>query len=142
MQQDRFDVECLGTGYDTCIMSHVLEHLPCPMEAVQDIFSVLRPGGHLILAVPNPVSPVVILDNIRRRPRVNPGHLQTWDRAHWMNFLENRLGVEVVEYASDEVRIFPVRWKRKMKFMGSIHVGLARVLPWFSFSHVAVIRRP
>lgn len=141
MGDEGFDVESLGTGYDACIMSHILEHLPRPLEAVQRLLPVLRPGGHLILAVPNPVCPVSILDSIRRKSRVNPGHLQTWDRPHWMNFLENRVGAEVVEYASDEVRILPSRWKQKIRLIESLHIGLAKVLPWWSFSNIAVIRR-
>jgi len=145
MRQGCFDIESLGTGYDTCIVSHVLEHLPCPLEAVHRLFTVVNEGGHLILAVPNLVTPAIILDSIRRKSRVNPGHLQGWDRSHWMNFLQNWVGAAVVEFASDEVRIFPRRLRQRIPFLGfleRIHVGLSKALPWWSFSNIAVIRRP
>jgi len=142
MRQGCFDVESLGSGYDACILSHVLEHLPRPLESVQKLLSILNPGGHLILAVPNPVCPAVFLNSILRRRIANPSHLQAWDRSHWMCFLENGVRAEVVEYAGDEVRVLPGRWKRKLGFVEKAHVALAKALPWWSYSNIAVIRRP
>ncbi len=142
MQPDRFDTDSLGASYDTCILSHVLEHLSHPREAVHRLLAVLRPGGHLVLVVPNPLRPTIMLTSMLRMRMVNPGHLQAWDRSHWMNFLENWIDAEVVEYASDEVRIFPGRWKQRLRPLEELHVGLAKVLPWWSFSNMAVIRRP
>lgn len=40
-------------SFDAVIMWHVLEHLPHPDEALAEIRRILRPGGRLILAVPN-----------------------------------------------------------------------------------------
>lgn len=141
MRQGRFDVESLQSGYDTAISSHVLEHLPNPTEAIQALLSVLNPGGHLILVVPNLVTPAIVLHSTLRRCHVNPGHLHAWDRCHWKNFLENRLGAEVVEYASDEVRIFPARWKKHLLLLEKVNTAATRLLPWWSFSHIAVLRR-
>lgn len=39
--------------FDAVILWHVLEHLPCPNETLTEIRRILRPGGRLILAVPN-----------------------------------------------------------------------------------------
>lgn len=141
MGEEGFDVEGLGSGYDACILSHVLEHLPHPSEAVHRLLGILRPGGHLILAVPNPVRPSVILTSLLRRRAVNPGHLQAWDRSHWMNFLERWIDAEVVAYASDEVRLVPRSWKEAIPPFEAAQRGLARLLPWWSFSNIAVLRR-
>jgi SAM-dependent methyltransferase len=39
--------------FDAVIMWHVLEHLPHPEQTLAEIRRILRPGGRLILAVPN-----------------------------------------------------------------------------------------
>lgn len=142
MGEEGFDVASLGDGYETVLMSHVLEHLPRPAEAVERLLGVVSPGGHLILGVPNPVTPLNFLFAMLRVRRVNPGHMQIWDRGHWANFLENRVGAEVVEYAHDEVRIFPVRLKQRLRPLEWIQIGLAKLFPWWSFTLFAVIRRP
>lgn len=38
---------------DTVYASHTLEHIPNPVEAIQEWFRVLKVGGHLVLAVPH-----------------------------------------------------------------------------------------
>lgn len=140
MRSDRFDLESLGSGYNTVVMSHVLEHLPRPSAAVQGLLEVVRPGGHLILGVPNPMTPLNIVATLFRRHRTNPGHVQTWDRGHWTTFLENHLGAEVVEYTGDEVRVFPGRLKRVGPFR-AVQIWLVRLVPWWTFTIFAVLRR-
>lgn len=42
------------SGYfDQVILWHVLEHLPDPRETVAEIHRILRPGGRIVVAVPN-----------------------------------------------------------------------------------------
>ena len=56
--QIRIAPELAKAGYeentfDAVIMWHVLEHLPHPEQTLVEIRRILRPGGRLILAVPN-----------------------------------------------------------------------------------------
>lgn len=140
--EDHLDFELLGDGYDTCIMAHSLEHMLSPAEAVREVLAHVKPKGHLILAVPNPVRPTVFFGNLARRDYVNRGHVYAWDRAHWINFLERILGLEVVEYASDEVKLFSGRVLRVAPFLKKIEIALSRWVPWWSFSNIAVVRKP
>ena len=58
-----------------------------------------------------------------------------------MNFLERILALEVVEYASDEVKLFSSRILRLGPVLKRLEIALARWMPWWSFSHIAVIRK-
>jgi 2-polyprenyl-3-methyl-5-hydroxy-6-metoxy-1,4-benzoquinol methylase len=142
LDEQRFELARLPRDFELVVMSHVLEHMLDPVGALRETLAHVRPGGHLLLAVPNPVRPSVILASLLRRDYVNRGHVVAWDRAHWMNFLERILGLEVVRYASDAVPVFPERWKRGLGAFGKLERWLAGPLPWLSFSHIAVVRRP
>ncbi len=43
----------IGTGFDLVIAGDIIEHLARPGDALRDMLGVLRPGGQLILSVPN-----------------------------------------------------------------------------------------
>jgi len=142
LNENNIDLSLVGTEYDTVVMSHVLEHLLNPAETVLAVLSIIRPNGCLILAVPNPVRPHVIISNLFKKHYVNRGHVYSWDRSHWINFIENILGLNVLEYASDSVNIFPKVLKNiSPMFLMKVEVALAKLIPWFSFSHVVVIRK-
>ena len=102
-----FEGDKLGGPYDAVTMIHTLEHVWDPVASVRGAMKLLEPGGHLFLAVPNPVRPQMFITSLMRRHYVNRGHVCAWDRSHWMNFLGNVLDLDVVEYSQDEVRLFP-----------------------------------
>lgn len=39
--------------FDTIFLNHVFEHLPKPLEALERIKGILKPGGYLVIVVPN-----------------------------------------------------------------------------------------
>lgn len=124
--------------YDAIILSHVLEHTLRPADTVKDLMKMLRPGGILLLAVPNPVRPGVFVASFLKRNYVNKGHAYAWDRSHFINFLENILGLDVVCYSSDFIEFpFFKRWAIFRK----LGVWMAQFLPWLSFSNIAVIKK-
>ncbi|MDK0519793.1 bifunctional glycosyltransferase/class I SAM-dependent methyltransferase [Streptomyces sp. ML-6] len=43
----------IGTGYDYVVAGDVIEHLSRPDRVLAEIVEVLRPGGHVLLSVPN-----------------------------------------------------------------------------------------
>ncbi|ULE33954.1 class I SAM-dependent methyltransferase [Mycobacterium sp. IDR2000157661] len=126
------------SSYNVVTMSHVLEHLLNPVKGLQDVYDLIAPGGVMVLAVPNPMRPIGVIQAIRRKRYSNLGHVVTWDRSHWMNFLERIMAYEVAEYASDSVPILP----RSSGRFERAEIKLARVLPWLSFTNIAVIRKP
>jgi SAM-dependent methyltransferase len=67
--------------YDVVACFQVLEHIPQPMELLNDALSMLKPGGKLILAVPDNStraypSIFVTIDNLLNMP---PHHQGLWD---------------------------------------------------------------
>lgn len=124
--------------YDAIILSHVLEHTLRPADTVKKLVKMLRPGGILLLAVPNPVRPGVFVASLLKRNYVNKGHVYAWDRSHFINFLDNILGLDVVCYSSDYVELpFLKRW-RPFRMLG---LWLVKFFPWLSFSNIAVIKK-
>ena len=57
-----------------------------------------------------------------------------------MNFLGNILDLDVAEYGQDEVRLFPARLG-KLRPLKALEVGVSKLVPWWSFSNIAVVRR-
>ena len=47
------DVHEAGTGFDVVTLWHCLEHVRSPRETLDMLLPVLKPGGHVIIAVPN-----------------------------------------------------------------------------------------
>lgn len=128
----------LRETFDGVVLSHVLEHTLSPSEVLRHALQLLRPEGHLYLAVPNPVRPRMLLADLLRRKRVRPGHVYSWDRSHWMNFLEVILGLRVVLHTQDYV---PIPFMGRSRLIRAVERQLSRALPWFSYSHISVVQR-
>jgi SAM-dependent methyltransferase len=63
----------IGTGlFDVVICTQMLEYVPCPQKALDEIRRVLRPGGYLFLSVPA----VFIRDSDREYWRFLPSSLR------------------------------------------------------------------
>lgn len=127
--------------FDGIIMSHVLEHTLQPINVLHGVMGLLKEGGVLFLAVPNTVKLPVIVKNIFRKKFVNLGHVYSWDRSHWINFLEVIMKLNVICYAEDSFPLPLPKFLKKTLPVKYIEQSLVRFLPWFSNSHIAVIRK-
>ncbi|KAG1707510.1 D-inositol 3-phosphate glycosyltransferase [Nymphon striatum] len=114
--------------YDIIVLSHVLEHLYRPVESIQGLLGMLNPGGHLILAVPNSVTPLTILSNLLRWHNINRGHVVSWDRSTWRVLLEDIIKADIAEHTQDLVPI-PYIWRRKLfrPLLSSLTAGMIEV---------------
>lgn len=133
--------EPLPWPVDQVLLSHVLEHARRPADLVERLVDQLPTTGTLVVAVPNTARPTVTMKSALRRDYVNRGHLYSWDRSHWMNFLERILGLDVVEYVPDYVPVVPERVRTRWPApIGRVEAAAARALPWWTFSNIAVVR--
>ncbi len=92
----------VGSGYDVVLAGDVIEHLPRPKETLQEILRVLRPGGELLLSVPNfghwyPRGRVVLgLFGYDRRGILDDTHLRFFTRSSLRRLVRNA-GFDIVE---------------------------------------------
>jgi 2-polyprenyl-3-methyl-5-hydroxy-6-metoxy-1,4-benzoquinol methylase len=77
----------LPSNFDVVLASHTLEHSHTPMAALQDLLARLKPGGVLLLAMPNAQSPVFDAFGPHWRGLEAPRHLglasSSWLKA-WL----------------------------------------------------------
>jgi SAM-dependent methyltransferase len=62
-------------SFDTVYSSHVLEHMEDPQKAVENWWRILKPGGHLIISVPEMFS---YERQLHLPSRWNPDHKTFW----------------------------------------------------------------
>lgn len=141
ISEDGDQLDSLAGEYDTVVMCHCLEHMRNPPDAIARALKLMKQAGYLILAVPNPVRPNVFWGNILKRHYVPKGHVYSWDRSHWINFLEQVLNLKVVEYPTDEVRFLPKPILRRFRGAERLEWLVAKQIPWWSFSNMAVVRK-
>jgi SAM-dependent methyltransferase len=60
--------------FDFLHASQCLEHMHDPTEAIKDWAKVVKPGGHLVITVPD----FVLYEKYRFPSRFNPDHKSTW----------------------------------------------------------------
>ncbi len=131
--------------FDCVVMSHVLEHVENPREALRRVSSVL--DGLMVISVPNPYYLPNMRAAVLRREvgYVNTGHLHTWDWSHFKTFLEAGCGHEVVDWFHDAVPLpLTGRTRGTLHRMGALSFIENRVLrsalPRFCRSVTAVTR--
>ena len=127
-------------AFDVVLCSHVLEHLTDPITAVSVMRSLTRKW--LVLAVPNPLHSTNLIGAFLRSRVVKEGHVYSWDRRHFENFLKSYCGLNVHHIETDYIDVLPRPiWLRRL-LSPILTVVECRVLPgvfpYFSRSIIAV----
>jgi 2-polyprenyl-3-methyl-5-hydroxy-6-metoxy-1,4-benzoquinol methylase len=99
------DIASSGEQFDVVCAWHVLEHLPVPRAAMQQVRSLVRPGGWLFLELPN-VGSVAALRGGTRWAHLDPeAHVAQYTPTQVARLLEGA-GLEVVELETFSIRLF------------------------------------
>lgn len=126
-------------GYDVVTCFHVLEHVDNPKE----VLTMLRRASrrYVLTAVPN----LRLISNLRRprreTQRVNEGHLQSWDHAHFRNLAENHCGLRIISWGFDAT-ILPVAselCKRLFGIQTLLKLETGPFKRWFPYNCNSVI---
>ena len=127
--------------FDVVVMNDVLEHMPWPEPALARAKHILRPGGSLILSLPNVQFLLNVLDLVKR----NDWEYQDWgilDRTHFRFYttksaarLLERNGFQVVSITG--LNAMRPKWYYRLAF---------RLAPqyfrWMPYLQFAVVARP
>ena len=83
------------------ICKHVVEHLPHPQQAIQEMGRVLEPGGVLVLSTPNLDSILKPLKGERWIGYQDPTHISLRSPADWFSDVEKLAGLHIIKKFSD-----------------------------------------
>lgn len=131
-------------SFDVVTCFHVLEHVDNPKE----VLTMLRRSArkYVLTAVPN----LRLISNLRRprleSGRVNEGHLQSWDHAHFRNLAENHCGLRIVAWGFDAT-ILPVASELCKRLFGikaaiKLETGLFKNLFPYNGNSVIALMEP
>lgn len=93
--------------FDAVCSFQVLEHVSNPLNYLKLCLSMLKPGGRLILSVPNgEVSDTTLTDALLDMP---PHHISRWYK-HTFEELENYLKVKIDHISEEKLAKYHIRW--------------------------------
>ncbi len=105
--------------FDAGHLSEVLEHIPNPLEFLENVKSVIKPGGYICIVVPNDYNPIQkVFTAITGKGKwwlAPPFHLNYFDRSSLENLIA-KAGFEVVH----STVMFPIDF---FLLMGDVYVG-------------------
>lgn len=87
-------------SFNVVIIKHIVEHLPDPQTAIQEIGRVTEPGGTLILATPNLDSLLKPWKGDKWIGYQDPTHISLKRPAEWLSFIQNA-GFELTKVFAD-----------------------------------------
>ena len=87
-------------SFNVVIIKHIVEHLPDPQKAIQEIGRVTEPGGMLILATPNLDSLLKPWKGDKWIGYQDPTHISLKRPAEWFSFIQDA-GFELIKVFSD-----------------------------------------
>jgi SAM-dependent methyltransferase len=107
------EADLAAERFDAVCAFHVVEHLPDPLGAMQLIRRTLRPGGHLLIEVPNAQSRAARRQGKRWKPLDLPHHLGHHSPASLRELLSRAglepLSLDTVPFAYYSAAAAPVR---------------------------------
>lgn len=103
---DFLELDLEPNRYDGLTMMYVLEHVPAPLGVLRKAFDALRPGGHLIIAVPNYnylrwiyVGPACYARHRQWTALMAAEHLHNFT-PRTLSLLARRAGFEIVQWGT------------------------------------------
>lgn len=130
--------------FDLISMHHVLEHLHRPRQAIADCHRHLRPGGRLVVSLPNIASAEAKLFGRRWKGLDVPRHLQHFSEPVLERFLceagfvieSKRPGMFATSISESMIMCLPAGLRRRVIRSGAGHSVYQLLLPFAAFSYL------
>jgi SAM-dependent methyltransferase len=100
---DITDYPMLDDSLDIIFFNHVLEHIPDDMLALREVYRILRPGGLLILGVPNEGAAFW-----QMAYRLQPGVSASSDHLH--HYTADTIAAKCIEAGFRLREVHPIGW--------------------------------
>ncbi|MEI7512161.1 MAG: methyltransferase domain-containing protein [Candidatus Uhrbacteria bacterium] len=120
--------------FDTITLLDVLEHIPDPVAAVREAYRLLKPGGILLVNVPDFGSVFARLMSSRWQAIVPPEHLSYFTRSS-LRIAFGSVGFECVEFYKP-IKTFRLRYIISMLSRQKTWKFLRHVQPWLEHSWI------
>ncbi len=91
----KVDLNAIQGKFDSAFSFHVLEHVANPLEFVNDMLSLVKPGGKIGVSVPNQAGPLKYVKSVFNMP---PHHVTHWQYKTFLS-LAQRLNLKVLRVA-------------------------------------------
>jgi SAM-dependent methyltransferase len=123
-----------GSGFDLVVAGDVVEHLSRPVDALRQIYSVLRPGGQVFLSVPNfghwyPRLRVALgVFGYDRRGILDATHLRFFTRTS-LRRLTKRAGFDTLEETATGLPLGVITRSSGARLVRTIDETMVRVWP-------------
>lgn len=136
----------VGSGFDVIVAADVIEHLSRPGDVLRDMCRVLRPGGQVLLSVPNfahwyPRTRTLFgLFGYDRRGILDETHLRFFTRAT-LRRLVRASGFDILEEQATglPLRAISEADGKRLRFLRKMDRALVRLRPTF-FGYQYVLR--
>jgi SAM-dependent methyltransferase len=132
------DLGELNETFETIAAFQVIEHVPNPGETLRQLAKLLRPGGELIIAVPNEDSLLGALEkNCLNLP---PHHASCWTKESFGS-VARLLVLELEDYACEPLGLDLYLGALHERFDRFVPGGAAWMRPWLWAARRALIAR-
>lgn len=126
---DARSLPTLDEAIDNILLTEVLEHIPEPMEVLAECHRLLRPGGRLLVTVPNfrgVVRPTWTIKEAMKEYGVEPRpYLHTAYTPEELRLMVERVGLRVAEFGTTGKEVIFVR--RITRYFRSLNRRLLRL---------------
>lgn len=129
-------------SFDCLVLNDVLEHLVDPWATLKRLATLLQPGGHIVISIPN-VRFSEVVKNLVFRDRWEYAQEGVLDRTHLRFFTRNSLR-ELVEQAGAEVLrlegINPIRYAWRLQMLNIALLGALSSMRYPQYGVTARLR--
>jgi SAM-dependent methyltransferase len=127
-------------SFDVIIFNHVLEHFKNPIDVLK---LAEKHTDFIVIAVPNPIRFHILFHAFNYYNYSNLGHVYSWDRSHFNNFITRVVGLDIVSWSTDRVMFSNLSGKlfKKLGLYGLLNENLfPKLFPYFSSSLIVLCK--